>query len=186
MALRELPTIEQYLRASGRVTLSLLVKQKMLSNVAQFAAFLRHRPVLVGASIQGATLTQRSGSEENETFMLIPHENEEDEEESGDLHRAVYPLVKDRGGKQADTFAIGRSSDNDLVMADFAISKHHALIEVKLGQYLLRDCNSTNGTLVNGERIFTKPYRLRENDIVTFARYEFVFLTPEALYQRLG
>ncbi len=184
-------TIEKHLRVSGRVALSLLVKRKQSSTVQEFSAFLRFCPVLVGSSVSGVNLAQRlDDHEEDETFMLSydsPEDalDEDDEDDSGHtLHRAIYPLVKD-GGSMVESFTVGRGADNDLIMADFAISKHHALIKIKLGQYLVTDCGSTNGTFVNDQRIKSQPHRLQDRDIVTFARYEFAFVKPETLYRHL-
>ena len=72
-----------------------------------------------------------------------------------------------------------------MIMPDYAISKEHALIEVKQGKYLIRDGGSTNGTFVNGQRVDKRPAAIRDKDIVAFARYEFTFLFPESLYEIL-
>ncbi len=45
---------------------------------------------------------------------------------------------------------IGRGLDNDIVFHDDTrVSRHHARIEFKYGQFLFFDLNSTNGSLVN-------------------------------------
>jgi hypothetical protein len=48
---------------------------------------------------------------------------------------------------------IGRSPDNDLVLADGRVSRHHARISSRAGRLVLTDLGSTNGTLVNGARV---------------------------------
>jgi pSer/pThr/pTyr-binding forkhead associated (FHA) protein len=49
---------------------------------------------------------------------------------------------------------IGRGLDNDVVLPDEPrISRQHARIEFKYGQFLLTDLNSSNGTAVNGRPI---------------------------------
>ncbi|NWJ47270.1 MAG: DUF3662 domain-containing protein [Chloroflexi bacterium] len=46
---------------------------------------------------------------------------------------------------------IGRGLDNDIILEnDPRISRHHARIEFKYGQFLLTDLNSANGTSLNG------------------------------------
>jgi pSer/pThr/pTyr-binding forkhead associated (FHA) protein len=72
-----------------------------------------------------------------------------------------------------------------MIMPDYAISKQHAAIEIKRGNYILRDCGSTNGTMLNSRRLDKKPVELRDKDIVAFARYEFSFLFPGSLYDML-
>ncbi|HYN88848.1 MAG TPA: FHA domain-containing protein, partial [Ardenticatenaceae bacterium] len=52
-----------------------------------------------------------------------------------------------------DLTAIGRWPDNDVVLPDRTVSRHHAQIRKVGTQFLLEDLESTNGTFVNGERI---------------------------------
>ena len=69
--------------------------------------------------------------------------------------------VFDEGGARIDTIDleglseiwIGRSRDNDLILDDGACSAQHAVIRLHGGETVISDCNSTNGTLVEGERI---------------------------------
>lgn len=51
-----------------------------------------------------------------------------------------------------DRITIGRSENNDIVLADTMVSRLHAVIEKRRGQYLLED-HSTNGTYLNEVRI---------------------------------
>ena len=52
-----------------------------------------------------------------------------------------------------DTFTIGSSDHNDLVIKDSTVSKRHCEILVEESGYLIRDLNSTNGTFVQGIRV---------------------------------
>ena len=60
--------------------------------------------------------------------------------------------------------SIGRDSSNDLVLPDAMVSRRHAVIEYRGSQYYLRDCNSSNGSLVNGDRVSER--NLRDGDLV--------------------
>jgi pSer/pThr/pTyr-binding forkhead associated (FHA) protein len=68
-------------------------------------------------------------------------------------------------GANGDRFAvrpglatrIGRALDNDIVVSDASVSRHHATIEASNGSYRLRDLGSQNGTYVGGERITEAP-----------------------------
>jgi hypothetical protein len=53
----------------------------------------------------------------------------------------------------AKTFRIGRAADNDLVILDKSVSQHHAEVTFEAGVWRIRDLESTNGTVVGGERI---------------------------------
>ncbi|MEI7901467.1 MAG: sigma 54-interacting transcriptional regulator [bacterium] len=52
-----------------------------------------------------------------------------------------------------DTFTLGSSRHNDLLIADSTVSKRHCEIVVDQNGYLIRDLDSTNGTLVQGVRV---------------------------------
>ena len=52
-------------------------------------------------------------------------------------------------------FRVGRKSGLALVLPLAGVSKEHAELFEEQGQLFVRDLNSTNGTLVNGQRIDT-------------------------------
>jgi ABC-type multidrug transport system ATPase subunit/ABC-type transport system involved in multi-copper enzyme maturation permease subunit len=59
---------------------------------------------------------------------------------------------------------IGRAPDNDVVISDLSVSRHHAELR-KVGEtYQIVDLDSHNGTFVNGQRVSSAP--LTEGDIV--------------------
>lgn len=58
---------------------------------------------------------------------------------------------------------IGRREDNVVVIEEGYVSGHHARIYQKNNNYVLEDLKSTNGTVLNGERIDNKVY-IRSGD----------------------
>jgi hypothetical protein len=54
---------------------------------------------------------------------------------------------------------IGRSSSCQLVLADATVSRRHAELRIEDGRWLLRDLGSSNGTWVNGRRVFEAEVR---------------------------
>lgn len=54
-------------------------------------------------------------------------------------------------------FRIGRASDNDVVVADPHVSQYHAEVKFEEGKWWIHDLESTNGTVVGGERIEKLP-----------------------------
>ncbi len=48
---------------------------------------------------------------------------------------------------------IGRGSDNDLVVHDSRVSRHHARLQARRGTLVFTDLRSTNGSRVNGVRV---------------------------------
>ena len=58
----------------------------------------------------------------------------------------IAPRSIDLGGTE---MTIGRAADNDLVLADGRVSRHHARITARRGTFVYRDLGSTNGSRVN-------------------------------------
>lgn len=78
-----------------------------------------------------------------------------------------------------ETITIGRMKGNTIVIEDTSISLMHAKITRKNGDFLLKDLNSTNGTIVNGQPIGEA--KLRDQDRVRFAEIACQFLADAAL-----
>ena len=55
--------------------------------------------------------------------------------------------------QEGDTINIGRGKSADVSLDNVAVSRHHAILEMRKGQCLLTDLTSVNGTLVNGRKI---------------------------------
>jgi serine phosphatase RsbU (regulator of sigma subunit) len=81
------------------------------------------------------------------------------------LHIPGRPPISLEG--EAQSWTLGRSSQNDLAIPDPSLSRHHARITLKEGVPYLEDLGSLNGTFINGERI-TLPHVLREDDDILF------------------
>lgn len=69
--------------------------------------------------------------------------------------------------------SIGRDPSNDLVLPDAMVSRRHAVIEYRGSQYYVRDCNSSNGSLVNGDRVSERS--LRDGDLVAIGTARLLF-----------
>jgi hypothetical protein len=62
---------------------------------------------------------------------------------------------------------VGRSRDCDCVLSDMTVSRRHARIDVRDGDWFVRDLRSANGTLVNGWRVLEE-VSVRPGDRLTF------------------
>jgi adenylate cyclase len=70
--------------------------------------------------------------------------------------------------------SIGRGAANDLVLPDNSVSRFHAVIKCQDGQTFIADRNSTNGVVIDGERI-SGERQLRHNDVAHLGSYELRF-----------
>jgi pSer/pThr/pTyr-binding forkhead associated (FHA) protein len=66
--------------------------------------------------------------------------------------------------QDARDLVIGRSSDLDMVLIEDMVSRKHAKITLQDGAITIADLGSTNGTIVNGEKV--KKAQLKEGDRV--------------------
>lgn len=76
--------------------------------------------------------------------------------------------------------SIGRDPSNDLVLSDSMVSRRHAILEPSNDDYILRDNNSSNGTLVNGDRV-DKEQTLRDGDLVAIGAARLLFQLDEGV-----
>ena len=184
--------LDRFLNPSGRISLRVLEQLAATHDRASFGRILG-RPVLAGSSVQAGAITERQASSRqavNQTFVFQiqppPDPLAEPESVTDMLKHAIYPLVKSSDtGRASNIFTIGRVNQNDLIIPDLAISKRHAILEIQAEGYFIRDSNSTNGTWLNGARLDEQRRAIRDGDSIAFARYEFSFLLPDSLYQRL-
>jgi hypothetical protein len=86
-------------------------------------------------------------------------------------HEAAPPLMLYDGYRRMPiteaVVAIGRSLDNDIILDDKRVSRRHAQLRRRYGQYVLYDLDSTGGTTVNGQ--WVREAVLKPGDVLAFA-----------------
>lgn len=71
----------------------------------------------------------------------------------------AYLVVQTDGGPAARfdlgaaVIAIGRATDNDVIVDDAGVSRHHCQLRLQHGAYAFIDLESRNGSAVNGQRV---------------------------------
>jgi hypothetical protein len=70
--------------------------------------------------------------------------------------------------------SVGRASDNDLVIVDATVSRHHARLEPDGSGWRVVDLDSTNGTWLNGGRISRSAIAAGDALAFASARYQIV------------
>jgi len=81
----------------------------------------------------------------------------------------VFRLVAGR------TITIGRAPTNQIVVKDERCSRHHAEIFLSKDQWVLRDLESRNGTLVGEERV-EADWHLKPGDVIRIAHAQLAFV----------
>ncbi|MDP1831223.1 MAG: FHA domain-containing protein [Geothrix sp.] len=71
---------------------------------------------------------------------------------------------------------MGRELDNTLRLPDPSISRHHCVIRKVGGGYEVQDLQSSNGVLVNGNRVQSSP--LQDGDRITLGQVQLTFQDP--------
>ena len=94
---------------------------------------------------------------------------------------ALKGLAGDHKDKQyllKDDFKIGREQDNDIIINEGFVSRHHATIKLISGILTISDNGSSNGTFVNNKPIETAIFS--EGDTVKFDIVEFIVCDASA------
>ena len=80
-------------------------------------------------------------------------------DDAPDSARRAYLLVSTRGSRPVQfdlgghLIGIGRASDNDVILDDPMVSRHHCQLRLQHGAYSFTDLGSRNGSTVNGQAV---------------------------------
>ncbi len=101
-------------------------------------------------------------------------------------------VVRDASGNEREVeivrtpFTLGRQSDNDLVLLDNRISRHHAQIIQNEQGYLIEDLGSRHGTYVNNEKVTTAPLKTSDQISLGVAdSYQLSFIAEQVVLPQL-
>jgi len=96
-------------------------------------------------------------------------------------------LVVEQGNRVGQEFVldervatIGRSAENNLVLLEHGVSRHHARLQRDPQGWLVLDQGSTNGTYINGQPLPAhEPYLLRPGDRIALGNAVLAFYETE-------
>ena len=74
---------------------------------------------------------------------------------------------------ESTLLSIGRGLNNDIILEDTRVSRHHAQLRYRARRFWITDLGSTNGTFVNGEQVAERA--LRDGDIISLGGLELTF-----------
>jgi len=207
-------TVSAMADSSNRIERDQLRDFIQRTSLVEFAAQAKH-PFLVGKAfyesvIAGKSLKASSGStwrikaradgapaqafsepeDDTNTAKLsklppgVPSAGDESLEASGWIYLVAKRLG---GGYPENVIAIGRASDNDIVIPAPALSKRHAQIGVFKDMHFIVDVNSTNGTKVDAQNAAPGvKVQLQFNSVVSLGGVAFVFVSPISVYRAIS
>lgn len=73
--------------------------------------------------------------------------------------------------------SLGRETDNDIILQEGEISRHHARVLQKDGEWIFKDLGSSSGTTVNDLPVKEGEQVLNPGDIIIMGRHKFKFET---------
>ena len=74
---------------------------------------------------------------------------------------------------ESTQLTIGRGLNNDVILEDTRVSRHHAQLRYRARRFWLSDLGSTNGTYINGEQVAEQA--LRDGDTISLGGLELTF-----------
>jgi hypothetical protein len=184
---------------NGRVNFGQIVQFAHRNPERTFVSYCV-RPFLIGKGLLEGELVQEPGIGATQTMSFDTEALFEDVDKqrrsasntidpaSNTMARAIFTFQKPPNAETPrNVFTLGRVAENDIVVADYSVSKWHAEIIMKQGSmFYITDCGSTNGTIVSGKAVAKGARtRLKVGDEIVMGRLEFVFVDGERLYRVL-
>jgi len=104
-----------------------------------------------------------------------------------EIELEVYPLAKKPGASFPDRITIGRTANNDVVVADTSISRLHAYVKQIGADWFVADGGSKNGSWLKGAVLVPrKEQPLVSRALLRFGDVDVTFYLAADLYAALG
>ncbi len=137
-----------------------------------------------GAYLAGATRDTPSSNDPSTATYRIDETGELVPVDVGDVvaHEGAALVIRAGGGRVGESFplsaermTIGRRPDSDIFLDDVTVSRDHALLVRRSGDYFLDDLGSLNGTYVNRHRI--ESHRLEDGDELQVGKFKLAYIS---------
>jgi len=86
-----------------------------------------------------------------------------------------------------DMITVGRTNNNDMVVADVSVSRFHAFFQLRDDGVALADAGSRNGTTIDGDKLEPRAPAtpVAPGSLISFGSTEFYLLDAGSLWDRL-
>jgi hypothetical protein len=151
------------LRTHDRPAIILVASPDLAARDVRITPADRVAPIISG--------TQDLDASRLEQAALIPREEKS----------RAYVIIE--GGRSVDldqpAVTIGRALDNDIILEDRQVSRHHVRLRQRYGRYILQDLGSSGGTTVNGFPV--QEIVLRHGDVISLSGVDLIYAESEPL-----
>nr|HEX4313306.1 FHA domain-containing protein [Kofleriaceae bacterium] len=153
------------------------------------------RDEFLAVAAPGALVRYRGASEEDDALSTVTIEETVEDATmpitrmplaAGEIEVEVFPLVKKPGASFPDRITIGRTTNNDIVIADHSISRLHAYVR-RTGGWLVADAGSKNGSSLRGAKLDArKEQALVSRAVLRLGDVDLTFYEAADLFGALG
>ena len=171
--------VQQFLRES-KVLYDPFMKFATTYSLKEFLMTFQS-PFLVGQDLYQGELMEKTIRGYNPTVKF--QGNDDADAQSNTLNKHIFYFHSAAEVSKEVRFTIGRTSNNDVVIVDYTISKQHAVIIRRQNRFLIVDQGATNGTTLNMTKLEPNTeHLLKGNDLLAFGRLGFVIMKPIKLF----
>jgi hypothetical protein len=120
---------------------------------------------------------QPDQADEGSATREMTSEEREEVADAVDMEPPGHPFFIVNGERHValgePVITIGRALDNDIILEDPRVSRHHAQLRRRYGRYVLYDIGSSGGTSINGYGV--EECVLQPGDVISFAGAEVIY-----------
>ncbi len=99
----------------------------------------------------------------------------------------IFPVRNTGRSPYPSIITVGRTKNNDIVIADVAISKFHAFFKEESGAFYVQDAGSRNGTFLDDDHVpdkkHGKPIRVMPGAAIRFGAVEMKFAGAKDVFE---
>jgi hypothetical protein len=147
------------------------------------AALVRYRPDSGADDMSGVTTL----SLDDDIEATMPSGRDWGMNPANEVDLEVYPLTKKPQASFPDRITIGRTGNNDVVIADSSVSRLHAYVRRDGGAWVVADAGSKNGSWLRGQILEARREKpLASRALLKLGEIELTFFLADDLFAALG
>ena len=151
------------------------------------AALVRYRAAGVEPGSSGATTLTLDDRDDGDTREASEDTLPHGADLPDTIELEVYPLAKKAGASFPDRITIGRTHNNDVVIADSSVSRLHAYVRREGAGWVVADAGSKNGSSLRGAKLLARQEQpLTSRAVLRLGDVDVTFYLAAELFAALG